>query len=105
MSVQPALIVKLTVKPGTRDQAVEVFRGMLDYVDNEPGTLTYVLHTDDADADVLWFYELYTDSDAVQAHSSSATMKAVSAQVGELLAARPEFHMVTPVGGKGLPGS
>ncbi len=46
---------------------------MLDVVESEFGTLTYILHTDNGEEDVLWFYELYTDGDAMAAHSASDT--------------------------------
>ena len=95
-------IVKLTAQPGKRDELSAAFKTMLDHVESEAGTLIYILHSDNGEEDVLWFYELYTDNDALGAHSGSDTMKALGPSLAGLLAARPEMHLVTPIGGKGL---
>jgi len=60
-----------------------------------------ILHTDNGEEDVLWFYELCTDGDAMTAHSASDTFKALGPSLAPLLGGRPEMHLVTPVGGKG----
>jgi quinol monooxygenase YgiN len=97
-----AVIVKLTAQPGKRDELATAFKVMLDAVESESGTLTYILHSDNGEEDVLWFYELYADNDAFSAHGSSETMKSVGPSLAPLLAGRPELHIVTPIGGKGL---
>ena len=70
-------IVKLTAQPGKRDELSAAFKTMLDHVESEAGTLIYILHSDNGEEDVLWFYELYTDNDALGAHSGSDTMKSL----------------------------
>jgi quinol monooxygenase YgiN len=95
-------IVKLTAQAGKRDELASAFKVLLDAVESEAGTLTYILHSDNREDDVLWFYELYTDNDAFAAHGASETMKAVGPSLAPLLAGRPEMHIVTPIGGKGL---
>ena len=51
-------IVKLTAQPGKRDELAAAFKVMLDHVESESGTLIYILHSDNGEEDVLWFYEL-----------------------------------------------
>ena len=63
--------VRLPLKPGTRDDAVAAIQVALDNVQGESGTEIYILHADPNDADVVYFYEKYTDSDALGAHGSS----------------------------------
>jgi quinol monooxygenase YgiN len=100
---KPSILAKLTCLEGKREEVISAFGPMFDHVRaNEPGTLVYVLHKDDADADVLWFYELYSDDDAVATHGASDTMKAVGKGLRDLMAGRPEIRMLTPVTGKGL---
>jgi quinol monooxygenase YgiN len=94
-------IVKLTAQSGKRDELSAAFKTMLDHVESEAGTLIYILHSDNGEEDVLWFYELYTDNDALGAHSGSDTMKSLGPSLAGLLAGRPEMHLVTPIGGKG----
>ena len=95
-------IAKLTAQPGKRDELTTAFKVILDAVQEESGTLVYILHRDNSEEDVLWFYELYTDKDALGAHMASDTFKSLGASLGPLLAGRPEMHLLTPVGGKGL---
>ena len=54
---------------------------------------------------MLWFYELYADQDALQAHSTSAAMKALGPVLAPLMGGRPEMTFLKPLGGKGLPTS
>jgi len=100
---KPAILAKLTAQDGKRDELVAAFGRMLDHVRaNEAGTEVYVLHTDDVEPNVVWFYELYADDAALGAHSTSDTMKSVGKDLGPLLAGRPVITRLTPVSGKGL---
>lgn len=100
---KPVIIAKITAAEGKRDQVIAAFQPMLEHVRQaEGGTEVYVLHTDDKHADVVWFYELYRDGDAVATHSGSDVMAAVGKQLGGLLAGRPEISRLTPLAGKGL---
>ena len=75
-----AILAKLTAQPGKRDELVEALGPLVEAVDQEPGTELYVLHTSATEPDVVWFYELYTDEAALNAHRTSETMaKAVHA--------------------------
>ncbi len=98
----PAVIAKITAQPGKRDELVAGLQGLIDAVDGEPGTLTYVLHTDNADPDTVWFYERYDSQEALAAHGSSEAMKAVGLALRAVAAGRPEITVITPVGGKGF---
>jgi quinol monooxygenase YgiN len=97
-----ALIARMTAAPGKRNELVEALGGLVKGVEDEPGTLVYVLNTDDADENVVWFYELYADQDALAAHSTSDTMKTVGRELAALMAGRPELHRMTPRAGKGV---
>ena len=96
-----AAIAKLSAQPGKRDELAKGLQVMLDQVEREAGTLVYILHTDNAEADTLWFYELYTEQSALDEHMSSETFKGLGPVIGSLLAGPPQLHLVTPLGGKG----
>jgi quinol monooxygenase YgiN len=98
-----AVIFKLSAQPGKRDELVAAFDDLLKAVDDEPGTIAYLVHTVDNDPDSLWFYEFYPDKAANEAHAASDALKAVFPKVAPLIAGRPEITMLTPVAGKGLP--
>jgi quinol monooxygenase YgiN len=94
--------VKLEVQPGKRDEAVAIIQEALDAVQSEPGTLLYLLHTDPSDENVLYFYEMYTDGDALAAHGGADWFKAFGPKLGPVLAGRPDMKFVNAVGGKGF---
>jgi quinol monooxygenase YgiN len=97
-----AVLAKLTCKEGSRDAAVEVLKGQVAAVAGETGTEVYALHVDDADAVTIWFYELYTDAEALKFHGGTEAMKALGPQIAPHLAGRPELIMLTPMAAKGL---
>ena len=96
-----AAIAKITTVEGKRDDAIAAFAPMFDNVrSNEPGTLVYALHEDAGDPNLLWFYELYEDEDALTTHSTSETMKTLNLK--GLLAGRPEVIKLRPTTAKGI---
>jgi quinol monooxygenase YgiN len=99
---QIVVIAKIPCQPGKRDEAAAGLQPMLDHVEGEEGTLTYVLLKDSTDEDVLWMYEVYADKAAFDTHSGSEAMKSLGHALGGVLAGRPELIFATPVGGKGL---
>jgi quinol monooxygenase YgiN len=97
-----AVIAKIRSAPGKRAELAKEFGTALSEVENEAGTLTYILHEDQKDEDLLWFYETYSDQDALKAHGSSEWMKALGPKLGPLMGGRPELTFLNPIGGKGL---
>jgi quinol monooxygenase YgiN len=97
-SAKVAAIAKLTATEGQRDALVKVMEQLVDAVADEAGTELYVLNLDAAEPDVIWFYELYRDNDALTEHGSSDAMKAVMGQLkgSGLTAGRAEMHFLTP---------
>jgi quinol monooxygenase YgiN len=91
-----AAIAKLTAPEGQRDALVKVMEQLVDAAEAEAGTELYILNLDNKNADVIWFYELYSDKDALSAHSQSSTMQAVMGQLGGLIAGAPELNILTP---------
>lgn len=68
----------------------------------EPGSEVYAMHVDLADDDVLWFYELYRDQDALRAHARSEVMAGVLERLDDLLASPPHLVRLRPVDAVGL---
>ncbi|HEU0103634.1 MAG TPA: putative quinol monooxygenase [Mycobacteriales bacterium] len=97
-----ALIVKLTAVEGRRDELFAAFDEQFQAASAEPGTEVYALHADTVDSDVLWFYELYSDQDALALHAGSQAMKAAGPRLKPLLAGRPEITRLAPLRASGL---
>jgi quinol monooxygenase YgiN len=96
-----SVAVKLRIKDGQRDAMTEVVKPGLETAKAEEGTLTYIFHHDAADANVVWFFETYANQDAFNAHMSTDAFKTFSASLAPFVDGAPEFHILTPIGGKG----
>ena len=99
---QVAVMVKLTIKEGQRDAMSAAVVPGLETAKAEGDTITYIFHHDVADANVVWFYELYADKSAFDAHMKTEAFKTFSASLAPFIAGSPEFHILNPIGGKGL---
>ncbi|MCU1501401.1 MAG: hypothetical protein JWM12_755 [Ilumatobacteraceae bacterium] len=99
---QVAVLAKITAQPGKRDDLAKVAQQALENVKAESGTQYYILHADDKDENVLWFYELYTGKDALDHHMGTDAFKALGPLMAPFVGARPELTFLTPIGGKGL---
>jgi len=97
-----AMIAKLTAADGKREELAAVLEKIFPAVEQEDGTEAYILNEDLGDDNVLWFYELYRDNDALGAHGSSDAMKEMLGGLGGLVGAAPEMHMMLPRRAKGL---
>ena len=96
-----SVVARITAKEGRRDDVVAILSRMVTATESEPGTLAYSMHADNAEPETVWFFEVYTDEAALAAHGGSDTMKAVGAELRDLVASRPEVHVCTPLGAKG----
>jgi quinol monooxygenase YgiN len=97
-----AVIAKITAKPGQGEAVVSRLSQLFDPVAGEAGTEVYSLHTDLSNSDVIWFYELYADNDALAAHGGSDHLAAAFKDLADLTAGRPELNLLNPVQAKGL---
>ena len=97
-----AMVAKITAADGKRDDLVAAFEKIFPAVEQEDGTEAYVLHEDLGDANVVWFYELYRDNDALGVHGSSDAMKELMGSLAGLVGAAPEMHLIAPKRAKGL---
>jgi quinol monooxygenase YgiN len=91
---QIAYVVRITTIEGKRDEAFAAFGKLIAAAESEPGTLHYAMHADAADPNAIWFYEVYADQAAFDAHVGSETMAEIGKVAGELLAGPPEMHQL-----------
>jgi len=97
-----SMFVKLTAKPGARDDLMKVFVDSLPLVEEEPGTEVYSFHTDAAHENVLWVHEIYTDQAALDAHFTGAALAQIFGSAGDYLDGAPEMITCAVVDGKGV---
>jgi quinol monooxygenase YgiN len=68
----------------------------------EPGTEVFAMHASDTDPDVVLFYEVYKDKDALTAHQKNPALAAIGPKMAGLVAGAPEITRFTPVRAKGI---
>lgn len=96
-----SMLAKLTAQDGKGDELVAAFDDLFRAVGDEPGTELYVMNRSASDPNVFWFYELYSDADALGAHGGSEAMKKAATVFGPLIA-ESELILGSPVKAKGV---
>ena len=99
-----AVHVKLTATPGKGDDLVAAFSDIYAAggLDTEPGTVMHVIHQAKDDPDTVYFYEVYDDQAALDAHSQGPVLKSVYPKLAGLVAGAPEMVIMTPKNAHGL---
>ena len=65
-------IATVQIREGKMEEAKEVLRKVVPKIkESEPGTLEYIPYTVKQDPNVIVFYEIYKDVDAVKAHGAN----------------------------------
>ncbi len=98
-----SLLAKFRVNEGKGDELIAAFQSLFAQVENEPGTMLYLMNRAKNDPDLFWFSELYADDDAFAAHSGSDAMAKAMPTLGPLIA-ESELVLGEPVLAKGAPG-
>jgi (4S)-4-hydroxy-5-phosphonooxypentane-2,3-dione isomerase len=96
-----AIVARVRVKEGRVDDYLSAFAPLLEQVENEPGTLVYLLQRSNDDPNVFWTSELYADEASFELHRSS-DIHAASTPVFTELIAEAEVIIGEAVTGKGL---
>jgi quinol monooxygenase YgiN len=91
------LFVRLVCRPGARTAALDITNRYMDDLASEPGTEAFVVAVDPTEADILWFYEWFTDEPALDAHRASPAFHAMMAAMPGVLAAPPALIRVDPL--------
>jgi quinol monooxygenase YgiN len=97
------VLAKVTAISGRRRDLVAELEGLVDEIESVPTAEVYAFHLDPNDDDVIWFYEVFTDQRAVQAHAGSERMRLFGERTKDLVTGPPQVTLLTPVKGKGVP--
>lgn len=92
-----AVIAEVRARAGQRKALLTAIRQVLGSVRGEQGCEHYVVHTDDGDPDVVWFYERYRDPAARAEHGASDAIVELRRALGDLVAAAPRIVVMHPV--------
>lgn len=98
------VIARVPLRDGKADEAIAAFTEGVAGTRDEEGVNIYRLHRDQADPNVLWFYEEYETEDAYHDHMNGPVLEGLRSKLGGLLAGAPEAHILdliaerTPIG-------
>jgi quinol monooxygenase YgiN len=88
-----SVVATIQIKEDKVDEAKDFLRALVEGVrENEPGTLAYTFHQHRKDPKLFTAFEKYADQDAFDSHG--ANLQAHNARFKELLARRPEVHIL-----------
>lgn len=97
-----AIVAQMRAQPGKREELMKALEPLHDAVKAEPGTEVFAMHASDADPDVVLFYELYRDREALAAHQKNPALRSIGPALAGLVAGAPQITQFTPVRAKGL---
>jgi quinol monooxygenase YgiN len=84
------LIAMLKAQKGKEKKVEEILKGMIPNVQNERGTLRYILHRSRKDPTEFLFYEEYLDQAALDLHSGTSYFKDLGKNLNGLLDGAPK---------------
>ncbi len=85
-----SFIATLNVKPEQAAAFEAAMQTVVPKVRQEPGNHAYIFHRSATTANTYYFYEQYTDEDAVKAHR--AHLGSLGINLAEMLAAAPQIE-------------
>jgi quinol monooxygenase YgiN len=97
-----AILAQMRAQPGKRQALMDALAPLHDAVKAEPGTEIFAMHASDADPDVVLFYEVYRDKDALAAHQKNPALQTIGPAMAGLVAGAPEITRLLPVRAKGI---
>jgi len=77
MTVPHTLIARIAAKPGHTESMKAELLKMLKPTHQEDGCVDYVLHQDNENPAVFWFYENWTSPEHLKAHTNTAHFRAM----------------------------
>jgi len=90
------LLATLRAKPGRRDELARGLDAIRIDSEDEPGTLTFTVHTVPTDENAIVCYEAYRDDAAMVVHREGRALKELMAVIGDLIDGTPEITYLDP---------
>ncbi len=99
-----AAVIPFRARTGSGEDVARLIAGALPHVESEAGTTTWLVLRSEADPDLIFLIDLFTDHESRNAHMSGEAAKLIFASVPPLLAEPPSIHPATIVARKPAPG-
>lgn len=96
-----SVVAKLTCAEGQNEGFESALADMIEASNEEAGLEIYSAHRVN-DSNDYFFFELYTDDEAVKVHGKGEAMKPAMRAIGAFMAGAPTVDRMTPIVAKGL---
>lgn len=97
-----AMVANVTARPEDVEAVEAALIALVEATRAEDGTETYVLNRDSENEHSFWFYEVYTDSDALGVHGAGEGMTTMLETTTGKFAEPPMIKVLTPMAAKGI---
>ncbi len=87
------LVATMKAKQGKEPELENALQAVFAKVEQEKGTLQYILHRSQQDAGKFFFYEKYADQAALDFHGSTPYLKELFKTIKDLLAEKPSIDL------------
>ncbi|WP_371377983.1 putative quinol monooxygenase [Sporomusa aerivorans] len=91
------LAATMKAKLGKEAELENTLKAVIPNVEQEKGTLQYVLHRSQNDVGKFFFYEKYVDKKALAFHGSTPYLKELFSAIKELLQEEPTIELYEEV--------
>jgi len=95
-----SLIAKLPVAEGKSEEFEAALADLIAASNEEAGLEIYSAHKENETT--YWFFELYSDTGALEVHGKGDAMKGAMRALGGFMGGAPEVTRMTPVAAKGM---
>lgn len=93
-------VISFKAKPGQGEDVTRLIANALPHVEREPGTLTWLVLRSEADPDLVFLVDLFSNTASRNAHMNGEAAKQIFATVPPLLAEPPVLHPATVTASK-----
>ncbi len=87
------LTAAFKAKTGKEGELEQTLRAMIPEVQNEKGTMLYILNRSTNDKGQFLFYEMYQDDKALELHNATPYFQALLKNIDELIAEQPKIEL------------
>jgi quinol monooxygenase YgiN len=97
-----SIIAKLTAAEGKASELEAAMARLIAAAEDESGLEIYSAHKDPKNEGVYYFFEMYSNREALKVHGKSDQMKEAITAMGSLVSGRSEISVLEPIVAKGL---
>jgi quinol monooxygenase YgiN len=102
MASTPGAVIRFTTTPEGAEKFASVLERLLEHVNAEAGTTTWIGARSDDDPTRFFIADLFADEDARTVHFTGEAAKLLRAEAPGLLAGDPEIARVSLLAGKNV---